>query len=236
MNQPDASLVEMLHYAQYLAEFIALILVSGSLIGYLFYFGVIQVISGRSTKYRFRAKNEINVLWTASLGLVAAVAIFVSAILIKDRDLTNTIALVMKLILPLGLAYLIGSGINTYLRIYYPSILEDKLAKIRFKERKSPHDGRPMRLLNEEEEDAYLTKEMIHEEELNHFDYDVWLDEATKVTVIEKYVGNPNKLCPSCKFRTLRLESEEDEGSYTTQKYKCTYCGNKETETVENEV
>lgn len=234
MNQPDASLVEMLHYAQYLAEFIAIILVSGSLIGYLFYYGVIQVISGRSTKYRFRAKNEINVLWTAALGLVAAGAIFISAILIKDRDLTNSIALGMKLILPLGFAFLVGSAINTYLRIYYPSILEDKLAKIRFKERKAP-SGKPMRLLNEEEEDAYLTKEMIHEEELNHFDYDVWLDEDTKVTVIEKYVGNPNKLCPSCKFRTLRLESEEDEGSYTTQKYKCTYCGNKETETVEND-
>jgi len=234
MNQPDASLVEMLHYAQYLAEFIAIILVSGSLIGYLFYFGVIQVISGRSTKYRFRAKNEINVLWTASLGLVAAGAIFISAILVKDRDLTNALALTMKLVLPLGFAFLVGSAINTYLRIYYPSILEDKLAKIRFKERMSP-SGKMMRLLNEEEEDAYLTKEMIHEEELNHFDYDVWLDEDTEVTVIEKYIGNPNKLCPSCKFRTLRLESEEDEGKYTIQKYRCTYCDNKETETVEND-
>ncbi|UXX80111.1 hypothetical protein N7E81_03200 [Reichenbachiella carrageenanivorans] len=234
MNQPDASLVELLHNAQYLAKFSALILVSGSLIGYLFYFGVIQVITGRSTKYRFRAKNEINVLWTASLGIVVAGSIFISAILIKDRDLTNALALSMKLILPLGFGFLVGSAINTYLRIYYPSILEDKLAKIRFKQRKSPHNGQPMRLLNEEEEDAYLTREMIHEEELNHFDYDVWLDEATKVTIIEKYVGNPNKLCPSCKFQTLRLESEEEEGNHTTQKYRCTYCGNKETEVIEN--
>lgn len=234
MNQPDSSLVEMLLYAKYIGEIIGIVLVATSVLGYMFYFGVIQVISGRSTKYRFVSKNEINVLWGASLGLVVATAILITSILIKERDLANTLALTMKLLLPLGFAFLVGSAVNTYLRIYYPSILEEKLSKIRFKDRKSIHDGKLMRLLNEEEEDEFLTKEMIHEEELNHFDYDVWLDETTKVTIIEKYIGSQNKLCPSCKFRTLRVESEEDEGHYTVLKFKCSYCGHKEAETVEN--
>jgi hypothetical protein len=234
MNQPDASLVEILQYAKYIGEIAGISLVLFSVFGFIFYLGVIAVISGRSTKYRFMSKNEINVYWISSLGIIIAVTLFISSVLINERDLTNLLAFSMKLLIPLGFAFLVGSAVSTYLRIYYPSILEDKLSKIRFKERKSPHDGKPMKLLNEEEEDEYLTKEMIHEEELNHFDYDVWLDTSTKVTVIEKYIGSSNKLCPSCKFQTLRVISEEDEGHYTVLKYKCTYCGHKEAETVEN--
>ena len=60
-----------------------------------------------------------------------------------------------------------------------------------------------MKLLNELEEDTYLTTEMIEHENNFTFDYDVWLDEDTGYKFIEKFDVHLHVLiCPECNFRT----------------------------------
>jgi hypothetical protein len=122
------------------------------------------------------------------------------------------------------------------LKIYYPSILEKKLHKLRYTPRKSPKTGKSMKLLSEEEEDVYLSEGMQAEEEVFSVDYDVWVDEDSDYTKIEKYDGHLHaEKCENCNFQTLKVVKEEIISSPTTDEkgellkyYECTYCGHKE--------
>ena len=123
------------------------------------------------------------------------------------------------------------------LKIYYPSILERKLHKLRYTPRKSPESGKFMKLLSEEEEDVYLSEGMQAEEEVFSVDYDVWIDEESKYTQIEKYEGHLHaEKCENCNFQTLKVVKEEIVSSPTgtgkgelLMHYTCTYCGHKST-------
>jgi len=64
--------------------------------------------------------------------------------------------------------------------------------------------GKPMRRLAEHEDDAYLTKGSIAEENIHSVDYDVWVCECGK-SKIELYSGSsPANPCPKCNFKTYR--------------------------------
>jgi hypothetical protein len=90
-----------------------------------------------------------------------------------------------------------------------------------------------MRLLSEEEEDAYLDEKMQAEESVFSVDYDVWIDEQNGTTKIEKYQGRLSaEQCDRCNLYTLRLEREElvtvateSKDGETLKHYKCSYCG-----------
>ena len=67
-----------------------------------------------------------------------------------------------------------------------------------------------MKLLSEEEEDVYLDEGMQAEENAYSVDYDVWIDEKTKFTKIEKYNGRLHALkCDKCNYQTLKVSKEE---------------------------
>jgi hypothetical protein len=67
-----------------------------------------------------------------------------------------------------------------------------------------------MKLLSEEEEDVYLDEGMQAEENVFSVDYDVWIDEETGYTKIEKYAGHLHALqCPECNYQTLKVVKEE---------------------------
>ncbi|MEL7146442.1 MAG: hypothetical protein AAFO69_08750, partial [Bacteroidota bacterium] len=113
--------------------------------------------------------------------------------------------------------------------------IEKRLKKLRYTPRISP-DGRKMKLLSEEEEDVYLDEGMQAEEDAFSVDYDVWIDEVSGYTKIEKYNGRLHALqCPECNYQTLKVEREEiiqtptaeDEGELMKY-YQCGYCGYKE--------
>ena len=75
---------------------------------------------------------------------------------------------------------------------------------------KSPVSGKPMMLLNEDQEDVHLTKEMIEAEDTLSVDYDVWLDKETGFNLIERYDTRFHSLvCESCNFRTLMERKSE---------------------------
>jgi hypothetical protein len=92
-----------------------------------------------------------------------------------------------------------------------------------------------MKLLSEEEEDAYLDEGMIAEENLFSMDYDVWKDEVTGYVKIEKYAGHLHAVqCPECNYQTFKVVKEEilktptetEEGELMKH-YLCGYCGYK---------
>ena len=129
-----------------------------------------------------------------------------------------------------------GYVLWTYFAYYHPFILEKRLNDIRFKPMKSPITGKLMTLLNEEQEDAHLSQEMIEEEESLAVDYDVWIDEESDYKVIERYDTRFHALiCEHCHFRTLTESKEEvikepqkDKKGLLRKNYQCAYCGHME--------
>lgn len=214
-----------------LAQAAGYILLGLSAVYLLFYFGVTAVITDRSSKYKFISARETSVLWHVTLALLVAGALFLNSVIVGERDLNHTFALVLKIALPLALLTMVGYAMYMYLKVYYPYSLDRKLSGIRFKEKLSV-TGKPMRLLNEEEEDAFLTKEMIKQEDIAAFDFDVWFDDETGMTVIEKYPGDARiRMCPNCNFKTLKLKNEElvpstvkSGGTRRVKHFECTYC------------
>jgi transcription elongation factor Elf1 len=119
------------------------------------------------------------------------------------------------------------------LKYYWPGPLNKKLRKLRYTPRINPKTGNKMKLLSEAEEDAYLDEGMQAEENVFSVDYDVWIDEATEDTLIEKYAGHLVAFeCDRCGFQTLKLDKEEvikeataQEDGLLKKEFKCTYCG-----------
>ncbi len=210
----------------------ALVLVVLSSAYYIFYVIIAAMISNRTKKYKFVQSKETAVMWQAGIGFCIALALVINSFLLNERDYGHIFIFSLKTGMSLGGAIGIGFAIKAYLTVYYPFILEKRLADIRFKERKNPKTGRAMRLLNEEEEDKYLTEEMIRQEDEFRFDFDVWLDEGSGDTIIETYKGSTNKICEKCNFRTLKLVKEEidDDNHSKMLYYECSHCGNKHRE------
>ncbi|MFM7486201.1 MAG: hypothetical protein ACKO13_04685, partial [Cytophagales bacterium] len=66
-------------------------------------------------------------------------------------------------------------------------------------------------------------------------DYDVWIDEESGYTQIEKYSGHLHAIqCPECNYQTFKVVKEEitkapsdaEEGELIKH-YQCGYCGYK---------
>jgi DNA-directed RNA polymerase subunit RPC12/RpoP len=193
----------------------------------------LQSIRGRSEKYRFASARESKNLRAASVIMAIGVA-FISFFLIS-RAIGQIQSYLYYFIgfFSVLISFVVGYGAWVTLKFYYPFVLEKRLQRIRFKPMKSPKSGNPMRILNENEEDAHLTEEMMAEEDSFTVDYDVWMDDATGYTVIEKYDTHYHALvCENCNFRTLKLQKEEivreptrtEEGMLQNY-YKCSYCG-----------
>jgi len=130
--------------------------------------------------------------------------------------------------------------VQNLLRFYYPFFVEKRLKLLRYKPRISPKTGKPMKLLSEEEEDAYLDEGMQAEENVFSVDYDVWKDEETGYIKIEKYAGHLHAIqCPECNYQTFKVVKEEiikqptatEEGELLKH-YQCSYCGYKAKKTV----
>jgi hypothetical protein len=102
----------------------------------------------------------------------------------------------------------------------------------------SPVSGKEMRLLTEKEEDVHLTKDMIENEAISAFEYDVWIDESSDYRLIETYKGNLSLIiCEKCNYRTsheyeekLEKEPTESEEGLLRKYYKCSYCDHKQIE------
>jgi len=216
-------------------QFGAIASVALSFLVFLFYFIRYISIKDLKAKYDFVNLNEINYLMIGGYLVVIAGWFFLNS-LFGDKVQVEPGIFIARLLGTLIFASIFFVVVYNVLKIYYPSILEKKLHKLRYSPRKSPKSGKLMKLLSEEEEDVYLSEGMQAEEEVFSVDYDVWIDEESEYTKIEKYDGHLHaEKCENCNFQTLKVVKEEIISSPTTNEkgellkyYECTYCGHKE--------
>lgn len=199
---------------------------------FLYYAIKLKSIREHKKKYDFINLNEINLLWISSLFLIIACTIYVNTLVTKPE----LVWFIVRVFVSIMFALIAGVIVSNVLKVYYPSYVEKRLHKLRFAPRISPKTGKPMKLLSEEEEDVHLDEGMQAEENIFSVDYDVWFDEETGYTQIDKYAGHLRALeCPECNYQTLKVAKEEILTSPTTEAsgelmkyYRCGYCHHKE--------
>jgi len=182
-------------------------------------------------KYDFINKSEINMLWYAAIVLITATAVLANTFIV---DIT-ILWLFVRVFLTVMMSIITGVIIQNILKFYYPFYIEKRLKKLRYQPRISPKNGKPMKLLSEDEEDVYLDEGMQAEEDLFSIDYDVWIDEENNYTKIEKYSGHLHaQQCPECNYQTFKVTKEElittptaDEEGELMKYFDCGYCGHK---------
>lgn len=214
-------------------NFLGLASIALSVFFVLVYYIRLFGLNSRTEKYRFATQNESKVLRKSSNLLAFGIGFFSFVLISRAVGLVDGYTYIFIGFFAFLIGLSIGYGLWAYLKYYYPFILEKRLHKIRFSPMKSPHHGRPMRLLNENEEDTHLTQQMIDDEGTHTVDYDVWIDEVNQHKVIEKYDTHFHALvCENCNYRTMKEKNEEVVESPTQYKeglllkhYECTYCG-----------
>jgi len=201
----------------------------------LVHFVRLMSIREQKSKYDFINKNEINALWYGSLLIIVGGVIISNALV----DEITVVVFLVRAFVSIMLGSILGVIMQNILRFYYPFYVEKRLKKLRFSPRISPKTGKQMKLLSEEEEDVYLDEGMQAEEDAFSIDYDVWIDEESGFTQIEKYNGRLHALrCSNCNYQTLKVTKEEvikqstptEEGELIKQ-FQCGYCGHKERKT-----
>ena len=213
-------------------KMIAYVLAGIAIIILLYHFLSLLTRRDYKKRYDFINRHEINNLWYASIVLLFAIGIYINT-LISEGEL---IWVLVRVFVTIMMGLIVGVIISNILKFYYPFYVEKRLKKLRYTPRVSPKTGKPMKLLSEEEEDVYLDEGMQAEENVFSVDYDVWIDEETGYTKIEKYAGHLIALqCPECNYQTLKVVKEEILESPTETEegelmkfYKCDYCGYKE--------
>lgn len=202
------------------------------LIGYL---ARLSSVRDNKDKYDFINRHEINWLWITSIFLIIGACFYANTGIVE----INNLWIFVRGFVTFAMGMIVGLVIQNLLKFYYPFFIEKRLRELRYKPRISP-DGRQMKLLSEDEEDAYLDEGMQAEENVFSVDYDVWKDEVSGYTKIEKYSGHLHAVqCPECNYQTLKVVQEEviqtptaTEDGQLEKHYKCGYCGHKFRKTV----
>jgi hypothetical protein len=213
-------------------RYLSFILVGLGLLIVIYHYLRLLFTSEYKIRYDYINKNEIRSLWLSTLFIIFGIGVFMNT-LYNEGEI---IWLLVRVFVTIMLGLILGVIISNLLKFYYPFYIEKRLRRLRYMPRKSPKTGQPMKLLSEEEEDVYLDEGMQAEENVFSVDYDVWIDEETGYTKIEKYAGHLVALqCPECSYQTLKVVKEEILESPTEAEegelmkfYKCDYCGYKE--------
>jgi hypothetical protein len=203
------------------------------IVGYL---AKLLSIGDSKTKYDFINKNEINWLWMATIAIITGICFYANSNIIEITSLW----IFVRGFTTVSMGMIAALIIQNLLKFYYPFFIEKRLKVLRYKPRISPKTGKPMKLLSEDEEDAYLDEGMQAEENVFSVDYDVWKDEESGFIKIEKYSGHLHAIqCPECNYQTFKVTREEiikapsptEEGELLKH-YTCSYCGHKGRKTV----
>jgi len=205
----------------------------------LFHLVKSMVTSDPKKKYDYLNLYEVRLFNYSSIFFVVAL-VFQVQMLFPILNISQLTFIIIRLAVIGMMGVAVGYFIWQYLSVSYPSRLEKRLEALRYRPRISPKTGKKMKLLSEEEEDVHLTEGMQAEENVFSIDYDVWIDEETGYTKIEKYDGHlhANK-CPDCGFQTLKDVREEiikspslTETGELIKHFECSFCEHKEMERV----
>ena len=200
------------------------------------YYISLSSTKGSKEKYDFINKYEINSLWAAVIVLIVGGCFFANSAI---TNLTPVL-IGVRVFVTAAMGLIVAVIIQNLLKFYYPFYIEKRLKVLRYMPRISPKTGKAMKLLSEEEEDAYLDEGMQAEENVFSVDYDVWKDEETGYIQIEKYSGHLHALqCPECNYQTFKVVKEEIikqptelETGEIIKHYQCGYCGYKAKKSV----
>ncbi|NJN42466.1 MAG: hypothetical protein HC811_09845 [Flammeovirgaceae bacterium] len=223
-------------YWNNLASNIALACWALGLVITLLYVARLSLMSDNKASYDFINRNEIKVLWISSVIMVLGACFYANS----NIEVLDTLWITVRIFMTFAMGVMVALIVQNLLKFYYPFFIEKRLKVLRYKPRISPKTGKPMKLLSEEEEDAYLDEGMQAEENIFSTDYDVWKDEETGYVKIEKYSGHLHAIqCPECNYQTFKVQREEilkapsptEEGELMKH-YQCGYCGHKARKTV----
>jgi hypothetical protein len=196
----------------------------------------LATVSEYKDKYDFINRHEIRILWISSIIIIIGACFYVNSNIIE----LNALWIFVRVFTTVSMGMIVALIVQNLLKFYYPFFIEKRLKVLRYRPRISPKTGKIMKLLSEEEEDAYLDEGMIAEENVFSVDYDVWKDEVSGFIKIEKYSGHLHALqCPECNYQTFKVVKEEilkqptntEEGELLKH-YLCGYCGYKAKKTV----
>jgi hypothetical protein len=196
----------------------------------------LSTMSDAKSKYDYINRMEIKTLWIAALVLIVGCCFFFNSNIVE----LSALWIFVRFFTTFAMGMIVALIIQNLLKFYYPFFIEQRLKALRYKPRISPKTGKPMKLLSEEEEDAYLDEGMQAEENVFSIDYDVWKDEETGYVKIERYAGHLHALrCPECNYQTFKIVREEilkaptntEEGELLKH-FQCGYCGYKAKKTV----
>lgn len=223
-------------YWNNLAANLALVCWAAGVLVALGYFVSLSSKGDSKSKYDFINRHEINFLWIASIIMIIGAGFYANANITE----LNALWIFVRIFTTASMGMIVALIIQNLLKFYYPFFIEKRLKVLRYRPRISPKTGKPMKLLSEEEEDAYLDEGMQAEENLFSMDYDVWKDEETGHIKIEKYSGHLHAIqCPECNYQTFKVVREEimkqptaDEEGELLKHYQCGYCGHKAKKTV----
>ncbi|WP_235689649.1 nuclear envelope integral membrane protein [Fulvivirga lutea] len=191
----------------------------------------VSSISDYKAKYDYLSTKEIKYFKASIICIAIGIGMIINTYG-KDVRTFDLVWFFVLIFISIAGATLIGYVGALILQYYYPTRLHSKLKKWRYMPRVNPKTGNKMRLLSEDEEDVHLDEGMQAEEEVFSVDYDVWLDEATGDTKIEKYQGHLEAVqCGNCGFYTMKVEREEIVQQPTAEQegelikhYKCQFC------------
>ena len=199
------------------------------------YFVKLSITGSNKEKYDFINRYEIRLLWIASIIMIVGGCFFANSSLDAIGMDPFGVMVFVRFFITVSMGLIVAMVVQNLLKFYYPFYIEKRLKVLRYKPRISPKTGKPMKLLSEEEEDAYLDEGMQAEENVFSVDYDVWKDEETGFIQIEKYAGHLHAIqCPECNYQTFKVVREEitkqptatEEGE-VIKHYQCGYCGYK---------
>lgn len=199
------------------------------------YFIKLSINGSNKEKYDYINRYEIRVLWVAAIILIVGAAFFANSSLDSISMDPFNVMVFVRFFITVSMSLIVALVVQNLLKFYYPFYIEKRLKVLRYKPRISPKTGKPMKLLSEEEEDAYLDEGMQAEENVFSVDYDVWKDEETGHIQIEKYAGHLHAIqCPECNYQTFKVIREEitkqpstEEEGEVIKHYQCGYCGYK---------
>ena len=209
-------------------KYAAILFIAFAVLRLVIHFVKLITTKDSKTKYDYISENEITVLWTSTILFLIGASILAN-VFVGDIGI---FWFIIRGFVTFVIAFIIGVVANNMLKFYYPFSLEKRLKKLRFKPRMSPKTGKPMKLMSEAEEDVYLDEGMQAEENVFSIDYDVWLDEETGFTKIEKYSGHLHATeCPECGYQTYKVIKEDviskptsDEDGELIKYYECEFC------------
>lgn len=220
--------LDIWHQAMFIGAFVALLL---AIVMYVYHKFTIASASEYKKKYDIIREKEIRVYQIAVVFIAVGVAMIINTYGKGSLEFDYLVFFV-RIFISIAGGTLIGYVGALILKYYYPTRLNKKLQKWRYIPRVNTKTGSKMRLLREDEEDVHLDEGMRAEEEVFSVDYDVWVDEVTGDTKIEKYSGHLEAVqCNNCGFYTMKVIREEiikepspTEDGELIKHYECQYC------------